>query len=102
MGCQIIHDSIHYRSGWTKEYALVADGLQIGYGSVAVAGPWKEKPTIYEFYVVPHYRASVFRLFENLLQISGARFIEVQSNDPLITPMLHTFSEDVKSESIPV
>ena len=52
MACQIIHDSIHGRPGWSLEYLLLADATPIGYGSVAVAGPWTNKPTVYEFYVL--------------------------------------------------
>src|SRR6476620_11825872 len=33
MGCQIIHDSIHERPGWTDEYMLFAAGTAVGYGS---------------------------------------------------------------------
>src|SRR4051812_13262822 len=64
MNCQIIHDDIHARKGWTEEYALTVDGGIVGYGSVAVAGPWKEKPTIYEFYLAPNFRGRAFDLFE--------------------------------------
>ncbi len=42
----------------------------------------------------------MFEIFECLLQASQADFIEVQSNDALITAMLHTFAHDVRSESI--
>jgi GNAT superfamily N-acetyltransferase len=101
MGCQIIHDSIHTRSGWTKEYVLLLGGAAVGYGSVAIAGPWTDKPTVYEFFVVPHEpRLHVFELFEALLAASRPVSIEVQSNDPLATIMLHTFARDVISESI--
>ncbi|MEO6526270.1 MAG: GNAT family N-acetyltransferase [Gemmatimonadaceae bacterium] len=101
MGCQIIHDSIHTRQGWTREYLLSLEGVAVGYGSVAVAGPWSEKPTVYEFYVVPHQpRLHAFELFEALLAASRAVAIEVQSNDTLTTVMLHTFARDVRSESI--
>ncbi len=100
MGCQIIHDSIHYRPGWTQEYVLRAGTTDIGYGSVATAGPWAGQPTVYEFYVVPEYRLHVFDAFGILLENSGAAMIEVQSNDPLGTIMLHTFSTDVNSQSI--
>ena len=41
MACQIIHDSLHSRKGWTKPYLLVARGVSVGYGSIAVGGPWK-------------------------------------------------------------
>ena len=39
MNCQIIHDSIHVRPGWTHEYLITEGGATVGYGSVAVAGP---------------------------------------------------------------
>ncbi|HEY3857573.1 MAG TPA: GNAT family N-acetyltransferase [Verrucomicrobiae bacterium] len=100
MNCQIIHDSIHPRPGWTLEYSLHFGDLAVGYGSVAVAGPWKGKPSIYEFYVSPYYRSRLFDLFSALLSISKAVAIETQSNDSLLTVMLHVFARDVLSESI--
>ena len=100
MACQIIHDSIHSRRGWTREYALFAGRVAVGYGSIAIAGPWKDKPTIYEFYVVPQYRSRMFDLFSELLEASAAGTIETQSNDVLLTVMLHTFAPTVMSESI--
>lgn len=100
MSCQIIHDSIHYRPGWTQEYVLLAGGAKVGYGSIAVAVPWKGKPTVYEFYVVPQHRSRVFELFSVLLSAGGAVAIETQSNDALLTAMLHTFAPGASSESI--
>jgi GNAT superfamily N-acetyltransferase len=100
MSCQIIHDSIHTRPGWTQEYLLFTGDATVGYGSVAIAGPWKEKPTLYEFYVLPQYRLRMFDLFSALLTASGAARIETQSNDTLLTVMLHTFAHSVTSESI--
>src|SRR4029077_18303358 len=91
MNCQIIHDSIHPRPGWTLEYLFSAGGATVGYGSVAVSGPWKDKPTVYEYYVLPQYRSRMFDMFVGLLTTSGATMIETQSNDPLLTVMLHTF-----------
>ena len=100
MSCQIVHDSIHEREGWTREYLLAVDGTAAGYGSVAVGGPWSGHPTVYEFHVVPTRRMLVFELFRALLASSGAVAIEVQSNAVLETVMLHTFAREVKSESI--
>lgn len=101
MGCQITHDSIHDRPGWTREYLLLLDGTAVGYGSVAVAGPWAGKPTVYEFFVVPHRpRLRLFELFAALLDASRAVSIEVQSNDPIGAVMLHTFAPDVTSEAV--
>jgi GNAT superfamily N-acetyltransferase len=100
MNCQIIHDSVHARQGWTLEYFLRANEAPAGYGSVAVGGPWKETPALYEFYVLPHYRFRLFDFFEVLLGSSGVTRIETQSNDQILTPMLHTFAREVTSGSI--
>ena len=100
MHCQIIHDSIHEREGFTQEYLLAIDGTTVGYGSVAIGGVWAAQPAVYEFYVVPTQRLRVFDLFGGLLRASGARQIEVQSNDVLSTAMLHAFASSVTSESI--
>src|SRR5215813_146862 len=100
MKCQIIHDSIHERSGWTREYALGLDGTDVGYGSVAIAGPWRERHALYEFYVQPAYRTRTFDLFASLLAVCGARMIETQTNDRILTTMLHTFTSNVRAESV--
>lgn len=100
MSCQIIADSIHARPGWSHEYLLTKGGARVGYGSVAVAGPWQDKPTVYEYFILPHHRRHVFDAFVALLASSGATAIETQSNAVLLTAMLHTFASAVSSESI--
>ena len=100
MACQVIHDSLHEREGWTISYMLRAGETAVGYGSIAIGGPWKDKPTVFEFYVTPDWRVRAFDLFEALLDESKAVAIEVQSNDPLITVMAHTYAPGVTSESI--
>ena len=72
MNCQVIHDSIHARSGWSREYVLRRGTTDVGYGSVAVGGPWREKPTVYEFFVTPPHRSHVFELFEAFLGAANA------------------------------
>ena len=100
MNCQIVHDSIHRRPGWTNAYALEVGDETVGFASVAVGGPWSGKPTIFEFYVLPAHRLRAFALFDALLDTSGARLMEVQSNDALLAAMLHTYARDVASEAI--
>jgi GNAT superfamily N-acetyltransferase len=100
MNCQIVHDSIHSRAGWTVTYLLSLDGVPAGFGSVAIAGPWKDKPTIFEFHVRPDHRARAFDLFEGLVTAGAARFMEVQSNDGLLAVMLHTYAHDLWTEKI--
>lgn len=100
MNCQVVHDSIHTRAGWTREYGLVLDGVLVGYGSVAVGGPWREKPALYEFYVLREHRMRMFDLFASVLAVCGAKIIETQSNDRISTVMLHTFARNLRAESI--
>src|SRR6266511_1720963 len=100
MNCQIVHDSIHRREGWTFSYLLDLGGLAAGFGSVAIAGPWKDKPTVFEFYVLPEHRSRAFDLFDAFLAVSGARFFEVQTNDVLLTAVALTYGRDIASEKI--
>ena len=97
---QIVHDSIHARPGWTKSYLLRIGGAVVGFGSVAIAGPWKDKPTVFEFYVLPERRGRAFDYFEAFVAASGARFFEVQTSDSLLTVMLHAYGSDLASEKI--
>jgi GNAT superfamily N-acetyltransferase len=100
MNCQIVHDSIHQRTGWTRTYVLQIGDTVAGFGSLAIGGPWKDKPALFEFYVLPEQRSRAFDLFEALLRVSGARFMEIQSNDTLLAVMLHTYGRDIASEKI--
>ena len=95
MDSQIVHDSIHARSGWTVEY-LASDGdAAIGYGSVAVAGPWRDKPTVYEFFLEPQFRSRAFETFDAFLAASNPQAYEVQTSDTLSTMMCLAHARDI-------
>ena len=100
MNCQIVHDSIHAREGWTRSYLLELNGSAVGFGSVAIAGPWKDKPAVIEFYLLPEHRGRAFECFELLVASGGARFFEAQTNDALATAMALTYARDIESEKI--
>ena len=100
MNCQVVHDSIHRRRGWTVTYALRVDGVTAGFGSKAIGGPWTDKPTIFELYILPEYRSRAFDIFEALVVASGARFLKIQSNNLLQSVMLHTYARDIESDAI--
>jgi GNAT superfamily N-acetyltransferase len=78
----------------------VCAGVTAAFGSVAIAGPWQDKPTVFEFYVLPEHRGRAFDLFEAFLSASGARFMEIQSSDVLLNVMLHAYARDIWSEKI--
>src|SRR6185436_14212042 len=100
MNCQIVKDSIHTRPGWAMTYALGLDDSMVGFGTVAIGGPWTGKATILEFYVLPDHRVRAFDLFEAFVDASGARLMEIQSNDALLAMMLHTYARGIMSEAI--
>lgn len=97
---QIVHDSIHARPGWTTSYLLHTDGRVAGFGSIAIAGPWKGKSTVFEFYVLPEQRGRAFDLFEAFVAASSAQFFEVQTSDTLLNVMLHAYGSEIESEKI--
>ncbi|HKQ88547.1 MAG TPA: GNAT family N-acetyltransferase [Candidatus Acidoferrales bacterium] len=68
MNCQIIHDSIHERPG-----RLYDDGTLIGYGSAALAGPWRDNYALYEFFVAPEHRTRPSGVVASLLPVCGAK-----------------------------
>jgi GNAT superfamily N-acetyltransferase len=100
MNCQIVHDSIHRREGWTLSYLLDSEGVSVGFGSVAIGGPWTGKPTVFEFYVLTEHRHRAFALFETLLAAGNPLFFEVQSNDMLAAVMALTYGREIATESI--
>jgi GNAT superfamily N-acetyltransferase len=100
MNCQIVHDSMHVREGWTEPYLIELNGAPAGYGSVLVGGPWKGTRTIFEFYAAPQHRSRAFDLFSSFLAASAATAMEIQTNNTLITVMLHVWAHEIKSDRI--
>ncbi len=97
---QIVHDSIHRRPGWTSSFLLHVGGAAVGFGSVAIDGPWNGRPTAIEFYVVPEHRHGTFAMFESFLGASGAKFLAVQSNLPLLTEVAFRHGKEMTSEKV--
>jgi GNAT superfamily N-acetyltransferase len=98
MACQIVHDSWHAR-GFLDEYLIERAGETIGYGSVGGA-PGDPRETVKEFYVEPAHRGDALPLFRRLVAESGARRIEAQTNDVLLTLMLFDSVATVSGETV--
>jgi GNAT superfamily N-acetyltransferase len=98
--CQVVHDSIHTRPGWTREFAIAEGARVVGYASIAVDGPWRNKPTLYELYVMPDRRSRAFALFEAFLDATRPLAFEVQSNDLLLTTLAVTFARELATEKV--
>ena len=100
MNCQVVHDSIHRRAGWTREFGILDGGRMVAYASVAVGGPWSDKPTFYEFYATPARRSRAYALFDAFLSAARPPAFEVQSSDVITTTLALTFARDVTTDRV--
>lgn len=95
---QIRYNACHER-GWTDSYLLTSGEAPVGYGAIK-GQEIADRDTIFEFYLIPPFRKYAGEFFLELIAASGARFIECQSNDFLLTSMLYEFAQNINSEVV--
>jgi GNAT superfamily N-acetyltransferase len=98
MNCQIVHDSLP-RRGFGNLFLIRRDGRPAGYGFV-MGYQGEPKDMIREFYVLPADRAKALPMFHRLIETSGARRIEAQTNDVLLTLMLYDCAREITSATV--
>jgi hypothetical protein len=81
-------------------YLIELDGASAGFGSIAISGPWKDKPTLKEFYLLPDFRTRAFELFDAFRAVSRPGFIEIESSDTLLFALACTYARNLATESI--
>jgi GNAT superfamily N-acetyltransferase len=98
MGCQIVHDSLPGR-GFGDLFLIRCDGRVAGYGFV-MGYRGEPRDMVREFYVLPALRGRALPMFRRLVEASGARRVEVQTNDVLLTLMLYDCATDITSDRV--
>jgi GNAT superfamily N-acetyltransferase len=96
---QIRYDACHERH-WADSYLLVLNGIEVGYGSVKGKDALKDRDAIFECYMLPAYRRWAGDLFSALIKMSGARYIESQTNNQFLTSLLYEFAGNVYSDTV--
>lgn len=96
---QIRYNAVHER-GWSDSYLISKDGHPIGYGSVKGSDRIEDRNTLFEFFLIPSERPHAAKIFKQLLDVTSVMWIESQSNEPLLTSLLHHFATDIESEVI--
>jgi len=96
---QIRYDSCHAR-GWSDNYIIQYNGVRIGYGAVKGNEKIDDRDAIFEFYIIPPFRSLGPRAFEEFLRVSGASFIECQTNDLFLTSFAYTYGTQLSSDTI--
>ena len=99
VNCQIRYDSCHYRH-WADEYHLILDGQKVGYGSVKGLKELAHRDAIFEFFVLPPFQKYSPPFFQQLIEISHATYIECQSNDFHLSPLLYEFGHQIYANTI--
>ena len=98
MNCQIVYDSLHAHF-FTDIYLIRVNDCVAGYGCV-MSGESESRDLIKEYYVLPVHRCAALPLFRRFALASGAKAIEAQTNDTLLSLMLFDFASEFKSETI--
>ena len=65
-----------------------------------MSGETESKDLIKEYYILPVHRAAACHLFRRFVEAAGAKSIEAQTNDTLLTMMLFDCAVGLKSETI--
>lgn len=97
-GCQIRYDACHSR-GWSDSYLLFWRDCVAGYGSV-MGQNIENRDTIFEYYILPHYKDKARAIFSALMCESKATYIECQTNVPLLTSMLLEHGRAIRATHI--
>jgi GNAT superfamily N-acetyltransferase len=95
---QIRYNARHERA-WTDSYLLKSGDTEVGYGSLA-GQEIKDRDTIFEFYVLPHFRKYASALFGKLLAASRPKYLECQTNDTQMSAMLYEFSTNISADVV--
>jgi GNAT superfamily N-acetyltransferase len=90
VNAQIVHDSWH-RRGLTTLYLLLDGSDPIGYGAVG-GSPGEAHEMVKEFFLLPPFQADASRYFGDFLAAAGPRWLEAQTNDPILAPLLVRFA----------
>jgi GNAT superfamily N-acetyltransferase len=98
MACQVVHDSLPGR-GFGDLFLVRLDGRVAGYGFV-MGYRGEPRDMVREFYVLPALRGSALPMFRRLVEVSGARRVEVQTNDVLLTLMLYDCASGITSDRV--
>ena len=93
--CNKCHDY-----GWADTWLFVITGTKAGYGSIWGTNKREDRDAIFEFYLLKPFRNMAELVFQKFHIISGATYIESQSNDALLSSMLYQFSENINAEAI--
>jgi GNAT superfamily N-acetyltransferase len=97
--CQIRYNACHER-GWSDSYILKIENEVAGYGSVKGKEDPEDRDSLFEYFILPQHKKFSYIIFRNLIKTSKVRYIECQTNEPLLFSMLFHFSRQIHAEAM--
>jgi RimJ/RimL family protein N-acetyltransferase len=96
---QFTYDKCHLY-GWADTWLFTIDRSVAGYGGVWGKDKREARDSIMEFFLEPGFRKNAHAIFAKFIEVSGASWIESQSNDPFLSEMLFEFATGIYAEAI--
>lgn len=96
---QFVYNKCH-GAGWADTYLFTLDEATVGYGSVWGKDKREDRDTIFEFFLLKPFRKFANIIYTEFHKISGASFIECQTNDTLLTGILFECAKNINAEAI--
>lgn len=95
---QVRYDARH-RRGWTDSYLISLDDRAVGYGAVAGKQDHAHRDSLFEFYVLPSFRAMAAAMFVDLVRLAGVADVTCQTNDRFFTQLVYRFAVSLRAEA---
>lgn len=96
---QFIYNKCH-AAGWADVYVFIHEGMEIGYGSLWGKEKRDLRDTIFEFFLVTSFGKYAREIFIQFMNISGAGFIQCQTNYLFLAQMLFEHAHNINAEAI--
>ncbi len=94
---QVYYEVCHDR-GWADYYRLSLNGSQAGYAALKGMEHLQDRDSVFEFFLLPHYRQHAPHFFRKILSMTGAQFVEAQTNTSLLAAIAHAFCDNLHDE----
>lgn len=85
---------------WSDDYLFTINQEPVGYGCIWGKENREQRDSIYEFYLLPSFRKFSGNILLEFQSVSGAGFIECQTNDPALSPLLFEYTENINAQAI--
>ncbi len=96
---QFVYNKCH-GAGWADTYLFRMNGLRVGYGALWGKTNRTDRDTIFEFYLLKPFQKLADKIFPTFVEVSGAAFINCQSNDIFLAKILFEHATNIQAEAI--